>query len=1088
MIAGAERDTPGPGLGPAWATGMGAGPTRDAAGAEVGDAGDSAGAGVGGAGVSVSAVWEAVVAAIDSGDPELVAECVLGLDERARRAVAGALPGHVVVAEKRAQARTQERVARRDRANEAAWQEYVRAGARAGRTVYDHERWRWDAPWNRPVHTGRDESWAGAMRVAGAVAIGGAAAVAAWLSRRDLQHRSDDGTWAVLERVLAARPAAWQADFAVRAARRLRPVPRRRGGQDGMATLVLSMLRRTGAVPPRHDPLVVAWAARTPVAAELREDPLLDHLLPRLFEAEGVGRVLRTERADPLPVLPGVYDQRPERATPPPALPGVDDQCPEEAISPPTLPGVDDQRSEPATSPPALPDLRDELVQPLPALPGVHERPAEGERVRTWLAALTTLEREGRIGRDLLLNGCLRRFMRGGEPTDLRFFLRLHELLDPAHDEVSERRRDYLRLLPAGPGAVAEPALRQVRRLADLDPADVTEALRALLSRSERKLLTAGLTWLDEVAGDPATDLGPLAPALGYAFACESADVQGRAVRVAVKHAKRFTGDGAQAVRDAIGVLPQGLAETLAAVFGAETGEVPGESDGFTPVPLPEPAPVKAFPAPVVAARELDGPPTGARWEAAELWLAGVVRLYSRDRGGLVSRLTSRPIDRHQDGDSPPAGRLVSGPAERRQDGDSRLVSRPIDRRQSGDSPPAGRWLEVSQWAQEIVRLMAGRTGGRGDSRLPEAGEVPGPHLFLLRRWAEVCDAIEAGTLPPYLLAEPTNMTGHLDARELVERLAGYERAGAEAMPTDLRQALLRLPREIPAEVVARAGRLTSGAGRAAACWMSGARPEPVAEISWWYCPPEGTPGTGDSRLYGDDRESPGPGSVLYELTPHLRTTNPAAGEPPGGAVGHRLGEHSGLMHWWPYLLPSDRETVAAHLVPHLIERWQRARAEPYQAEALARAGGPPGEAVALVLAYFAADRSRSADPAGRARPLVELAARGELDAEQMGRQFALLVRRTELKPGPVFETLESAAVLGAHQEVWRIMAGFLAVFLPAPGERSHTRHTQGLVFALRAARWARARGAVPCVAEIARRRASNNFVREARRLHTYLT
>ncbi|MGP4098478.1 hypothetical protein [Nonomuraea sp. KM90] len=87
-----------------------------------------------------------------------------------------------------------------------------------------------------------------------------------------------------------------------------------------------------------------------------------------------------------------------------------------------------------------------------------------------------------------------------------------------------------------------------------------------------------------------------------------------------------------------------------------------------------------------------------------------------------------------------------------------------------------------------------------------------------------------------------------------------------------------------------------------------------------------------------------------------------------------------------------------------------------------------------------------------------------------------------------MFETLESAAALGAHREVWRVMTGFLAVFLPGPGERPHTRHTQGLVFALRAARWAEARGVPACVAEVAERRASNNFVREARRLHTYLT
>ncbi|WP_067184362.1 hypothetical protein [Microtetraspora niveoalba] len=57
----------------------------------------------------------------------------------------------------------------------------------------------------------------------------------------------------------------------------------------------LALLRATGVVPPRHDPLVAGWVDREP--SRLGADPLLDHLLPRLFEAEGVGRVLQWERA-----------------------------------------------------------------------------------------------------------------------------------------------------------------------------------------------------------------------------------------------------------------------------------------------------------------------------------------------------------------------------------------------------------------------------------------------------------------------------------------------------------------------------------------------------------------------------------------------------------------------------------------------------------------------------------------------------------------------------------------------------------------------------------------------------------------------
>ncbi|SPL99563.1 secreted protein [[Actinomadura] parvosata subsp. kistnae] len=715
---------------------------------------------VGETGVGPVGAWESVVEAIDRGDLELVAGRVLALDERARREVAAALPAYIAVAEERAAARRHERETRRDREAEAAWRAYVRAEERDGRTVEEHERWRWLAQRFMAGTRSPADTWAAALRVAGAAAMGGPAAVAAWLSRRDLLERStrDRGTadalHRILERVLAARPAAWQADFAARAALELRPPSGRRGGRDPMAGLVLTMLRRTGAVPPHHDPLVVAWATATPIAAELRADPLLDHLVPRLFEAEGVGRLLRDERADP-------------------------------------------------------PDPR------------------------SWLAALTKLQRDGRIGRDLLLDGLLRRFLRGGQPADLRFFVRLHELLDPTYDDVSKRRRDYLRLLPAAPGIVAEPALRHLRRLDDLDPGEVTEAVLALLSRGERKLLTAGLTWLDELARDPGADLETLAPALGYAFACESADVQGRAVRLAVKHARRFGEAGARAVWEAATVLPQELGETLASAFGPvlggafrEVGEDPRDSDGFVPVPLPPPVTAAPFPAPVTAARDVEGLPDGGRWEAAELWLAGVVRLHAIDRAGLASRLSA----------------LMPGVA-----------------------PPDGRWLAVWHWAWEIARLLTQHSGASGSaapatdarpspatdarpspaptpvpapgsapepafapepataaylSRLPEAGEVPGPHLFLLRRWAEVCGAVEGGTLPPYLLAEPTSMTGHLDGAVLVERLEGYERAGVEALPADLRQALLRLPRGIAPEVVARPDGSPRGrAGRRRAGW-----------------------------------------------------------------------------------------------------------------------------------------------------------------------------------------------------------------------------------------------------------------------------
>ncbi|MFC4008640.1 DUF6493 family protein [Nonomuraea purpurea] len=937
------------------------------------------------------AAWEAVVAAIDSGDVELVAERVLALDDQARRQVAAALPAHIPVAEKRAQARRREREARRERDNEAAWQEYRRSAARLGRTVYDFERWKWDAPWNRPARPAMDETWIGPMRVAGAAAIGGAAAVVAWLNRREFDNHWNEASDnpALLERILSTRPPSWQADFATRAALRLRDTVRGRRRLDDAAAPALAMLRRTGITPPEHDPLVLAWLSRQVTAADLREDPLLDHLLPRLFEAEGAGRLLRSERAEP---------------------------------------------------------------------------PGAG----AWLSALAELEREGRIGRDLLLDGCLRRFLRGGQAADLRFFVQLHELIAPTHEEAGERARDYLRLLPTAPGPVAEAALRHLRGLGSLGPAEVRRALRALLFRQERKLVTAGLTWFDAVAREPGGDLDELAPALAHAFVCESADVQGRAVRMAVKHAKRFTAEGARSVRESIGLLPPELGETLAAVFGEEAAGL----DGFTTVPLPEPKRAGPFPAPVRTVEELGDWPFGGGWEATELWLAGVVRLHAADRAGLAAKLA--------------AGRPPGNAPK---------------------TPLSVPW----HWCREIARVILAQAGGTGPeagARLPEPGDVLAPHLFTLRRCAEIHDALVAGTLPPYLLAEPTGKTGHVDAAELVERLAGYERAGVEAMPADLQQALLRLPRESAPEVVARAATLTSQAGRAAARWMDGGRPEPVTEVIWSNAgslgpatevvrPQDGRPDqvAGDVRSDGgvrsaplDDRAPVGPGGLrpmprIHAASTGLPLVDGLFTDPdPSGWDGA-----DAFIPWWPHVLPSDREVVAQHLLPHLLDRWDRPAFQPSHAHALARASGPAGEAMALVQAHVIAGPSGPGPSDERSGLVVDLAARGEPNAEEVGRQLGLLVRRASAKPGLVFRTLENAALQGAQREVWRIMTGFLPVFLPGEAERPHARHTQGLAFALRAARWAEARGPLPCVAEVAGRRASNNLVREARRLHSFL-
>jgi hypothetical protein len=53
----------------------------------------------------------------------------------------------------------------------------------------------------------------------------------------------------------------------------------------------------------------------------------------------------------------------------------------------------------------------------------------EGQARQSWLRALREQAEAGRIEREALVDGCVRRFLRGGSATDLRFFVRLHEHL-----------------------------------------------------------------------------------------------------------------------------------------------------------------------------------------------------------------------------------------------------------------------------------------------------------------------------------------------------------------------------------------------------------------------------------------------------------------------------------------------------------------------------------------------------------------------------------------------------------------------------------------------------------------------------------
>ncbi|WP_144070053.1 DUF6493 family protein [Nonomuraea indica] len=937
--------------------------------------------------------WDAVRAAIDAEDAAAVAALVAGFGDSERREVARELPGHIAEVRRTGEARDVERREAMQRAWDARVAEYRRRTG-DGHSPTDYY---WDLWVHHETYVG--SRWIEPMRVAGAGTLGGAAAVVSWLHRRDFQRWTEpadlDDVPLILQ-VIAARPAAWQADLAVRLALRLRAPRRGAGRADRSLRLALEALRRTGTEPPPHDPLTVAWvtswdapppadpamdqppgqsedqpadqsasrtaspiAGQSPPPADPAADPLFEAMLPRLFDAEGVGRLLR------------------------------------------------DDRSRPA-----------------------------------WLARLT---RDGQVSRRSLLDGCVSRFLRGGTAADLRFFVRLHDELDPAPEEVALRRRDYLRLLPAAPPNVAELALKRLRGLGPLDPDEAAEAVEGLVFRAEGKLARAGLIWLDRLARDHRGDLDGYAGAMGAALVSESAEVRARAARLAVKHAARFTPVGAEQIRDALPLMPPGEGVALAEVFGGEAAPAEPEPEGpsWTPVPLPSaPEPARVTP-PVLGPAGL---PTHRlsehRWLVAERWLDVFVRLAATDRAALTEALA--PV-------------AAVFPEER-------YLWSP--------------WWHQKEWAaamaKELAEPGAEAKAVAGHPEIPPTAQervpdsaAPG-RLVPLRRFAEVYQALVDGTLPPYLLATPTHANGRLDAAELVDRLEGYERAGVEALPVDLEQALLRLPRAVPPAVAERAAALTGTAGRAVARWMTDPPAEPRVTL----------------RL--EER-----GSDVF-VVPEI-VAGPIRSAVLDEAFAHRRGDDGAdALKALLSIVPGHRELVAAHAVHQVLAGHGYGKPTAALLADLAAAEGPGGPGTALLAAHCLC-----VEPEETLRPLLWLAASGGLPGAEVGAQLALLFRHDEARNSREYRTysvaevlavLEQAAWCGAHREVWQIMSGLLAGYLPGPGEKATVLHTRMTTFAVQVAAWADARGELPLIAELAARRRESGLVRQARRLHARLT
>ncbi|WP_156045968.1 hypothetical protein [Herbidospora cretacea] len=861
--------------------------------------------------------------------------------------------------------------------------------AELARRDYDAD---WERAWDESFEIDEmlDEH-ATALLLAGLGTITGPAAAVAFITGRDVNRRRAVGfNVADAVKVAASRPIEWQQDVAVRLARRIRRP------DDRIAPLAVALLRASGAEPPDHDPLVVAWLRMMTHP----NDPLTSALLLRVFDAEGAGRELRDERLTPAPTR--------------------------------------------------------------------------------WLARV---RRD--VPRDQAIDGCVSRFLRGGEAQDLRFFVRLHDLLAPTPEETAGRLRDYLRLLPSSPGPVAELAARQVRTVFPIDRADLVEAVESLTFRPEAKLATIGLRWLDAELKRTPSAAAEFGPALVTAYGHTSFDVQSRAVDLTLKHVT----DGSL-VADGIATLPADLAALLTARFsGVPSFEEPAPAVTFPPLPT-VPAP-KPFPEPSSSAvRE-----PVSTWIAAEHWLAAFTRDATRDRTALRSSLRRRDHWWHR---SP----VWADP----RDWTEALSAELITPGWVPEEPPSESW----SWEHQVVHLQVlaapheevpgnvvsadddvevvfeeGPTAGQGlvahgfmgyrpdaplgahgPGWLPEAGQVTPLHLFLLHRFSEVYDALRDDVLPPVLLATPTLDNGHLDPEVLVDRLETCAETGREPLPADLAQALMRLPRGAHPAAAERAAKVGSAAARAAAEWLAGdGLPDPVTGVEW----------TGETDH--------------VRVRPLLRLAAPTGDRlidevmlaQPGRRVFDGFARH---LDWYAPMVPSHREVASVNCLAQATTPWHYHRLTVAAFRHCAAADGPLGDATAVVLGLLMVDRDPD-EPLTRL--LLDLAAQDALPVEALGRQLGQLVRRDRLGIRPLVAALTDLAQRGAPHQVWAILRGLLPHLLPRAGERATTPQSEAVAFATEVASWIGATGEIPEITALAARTGRSRFTRECRRLRDRL-
>lgn len=694
-----------------------------------------------------------------------------------------------------------------------------------------------------------------------------------------------------------------------------------------------------------------------------------------------------------------------------------------------------------------------------------------GEGLNDWTYALTQLTREGLLDRKVMVDGCLARLLRGGGSTaDNKVFLGLVTALDLTRDEHRARIPDWTALCSDAPSTVAAHAQSVLAGFAldgELGPRRLAELSGAVLFRTEKKLVRAQLVLLGKVLKREPSTAAALLPVIAQAFGHPDTDVQERALKLVERHLGDLgdlgPGSGGEAVdvraeiADAAAQLIPGLRARAHRLLGAPDAEEPAP-EVYEELLPPVPTPTRLAPTPetVTELAEEIGALLASEGEvgAFERALDGLVRHAHRDRDALVEALGPAS-----------AGRWWT-------DMDAGYVDNYFRESPHGlEIVLATLFERVRTDTLRPIRNRADESAGCVHSGLTWAFDA---------RLREIAYRIRTEPLP-FLLATPTWSTGSLEAADLVARLDVYRRSGARPGEADFAQALLRVRRDDTAALAsaaAAARRLGTGEGDRLAEWLLTDVPSQPAERSR-------TAGPRMLVEFGELSEMRGP-SFPSEF--------------------RRLGRQTSVYtdryycpHWdddewkhWLAMVPGRPELVAGCVLRDLsTATLEDTRAGYAFLPTLAEAEGEAGLAVHLCVAY-GLGAQRAEDRLAAVDALLVLAARGQLDAEQLGTDLGKLAVLRSVKPSRLAEAIRTAAATGAYGTAWSVLREalppLLAELAGGDGKKSPP-HGLGDLMAVAAecAERTGAHGELPYLAEAAERRGSSRLVTQARRLRAAL-